>query len=67
MYNFLINIFIEKKSKLCFEDCVAVLNDFFYQNGGSTYTSMVAVKLWFDNFSCVLATTLHAPMYSLLC
>jgi hypothetical protein len=28
--------FHKEKSKLCFGDCVAVLNDFFYQTGGST-------------------------------
>ena len=31
-----INIFIIKGSKLCFGDRVVVLNDFFYQHGGST-------------------------------
>jgi hypothetical protein len=30
----------KKKSKLYFEDRVAVLNDFIYQTGGSKYTSL---------------------------
>ena len=34
--HFSINIFIiTKGSKLCLEDHVVVLNDFFYQHGGS--------------------------------
>jgi hypothetical protein len=36
IYNFSINVFIKEKSKLCFGDRVAILNDFFYQTGGST-------------------------------
>ena len=38
IYHFSINIFIEIRSqKLCFEDRVAVLNDFLYEYGGSIY------------------------------
>ena len=38
VYHFFINIFFKKnkRSKLCFGDRVAVLNDFLYQYGGST-------------------------------
>ena len=36
VYHFSINIFSKnKRSKLCFGDRVAVLNDFLYQYGGS--------------------------------
>ena len=37
VYHFSINIFFKKnkRSKLCFGDRVAVLNDFLYQYGGS--------------------------------
>ena len=36
IYHFSINIFIEKKSKLCFGDRVAFQNDFLYEYRGST-------------------------------
>ena len=38
VYHFSINIFLNKISKLCFGDRVAVLNDFLYQYGGSIYS-----------------------------
>ena len=36
IYHFSINIYRNKKSKLCFGDRVNVLNDFFNEYGGST-------------------------------
>jgi hypothetical protein len=45
IYNFSINICNRKeKSKLCFANCIAIINDFFYQTGGS--------KLLLASISC---------------
>jgi hypothetical protein len=51
----------KKKSKLYFEERVAVLNDFIYQTGGSTFLTIILLR----ETEGVLGTVVASELWSL--